>query len=93
MISFDIQSFICKKSSDKTIKIVIQKLFKNKKRRVGLKYFKFLKPLKIATQESQIHFRGNYFNQKYGASMGSPLAPTHENIFVIELENFARVKK
>ena len=71
---------------NETIEIVINRLFKNKLTVNGLDKKTLRKLLKIATQESHFLFRGMIFNQIDGVAMGSPLAPTLANIFMIDFE-------
>ena len=87
MISFDVESLFTNIPLKETIEIVIKRLYKDgKELYMGLSKVQFRKLLQTATMESHFQFRGCYFNQIDGVAMGSPLAPTLANIFMMDFE-------
>ena len=78
MASFDIDSLF----TNETIDISIKKLFGRKKKYIGFSREQFKKLLGFAVKKSFFLFNGTYYEQVDGVAMGSPLGPTHVNIFL-----------
>ena len=86
LVSFDVVSLFTKVPLDFTIRIILDKVYKDKIIKTKLKRNQMKKLLEMCTKEAHFSFNGNVFKQKNGVAMGSPLGPVIANIFMVELE-------
>ena len=82
MASFDINSLFTNVPLDETIDIIINRAFNNSSLFHGFSLCDFKKLLSISFKDSHFIFNNNYFRQKDGVAMGSPLGPFFANIFL-----------
>jgi len=82
MASLDIESLFTNIPLEEVIDICCNQLFLNKTSINGLNKRDLNKLLRLATQENIFMFNGNYYKQKDGVAMGSPLGPILANIFL-----------
>lgn len=83
MTSFDVDSLFTNVPLDETIKICLDLLYNNNKRKVkGLLRKHCESLLNIATKKSCFLFNDTYYTQLDGVAMGSPLGPTLANVFL-----------
>ena len=87
MASLDVDSLFTNIPLNETIDIVTDKIFENKQRVNGLLKLDFRKLLVLATKGSVFYFNGNYYRQKDGVAMGSPLGPALANAFLCHHES------
>ena len=86
MVSFDIVSLFTNIPTLETIEIILSRAFKDNTLFHGLDREALRKLLIICTQESHFQFNGQFYDQKDGVAMGSPLGPLFANIFMDEFE-------
>ena len=86
MVSFDIVSLFTNIPTLETIEIILNRAFKDNTLFHGLDREALRKLLIICTQESHFQFNGQFYDQKDGVAMGSPLGPLFANIFMDEFE-------
>ena len=86
MISFDVVSLFTNVPLDKTIDIIIKKVYKEKRIKTKIKAGKLRKLLYLCTKEGHFTFNDETYVQTDGVMMGSPLGSLIANIFMCELE-------
>ena len=86
MISFDVKSLITNVPLEETIKIIIDKIYKEKIIVVPLARLELESLLRLCTKEVEFSFNDELYLQVDGVAMGSPLGPLFANIFMCELE-------
>lgn len=86
MASLDIDSLFTNIPLDETIEICINLLFENKEEINGLNKSQLKTLITLATKQSFFLFNNEFYCQKDGVSMGSPLGPTLANIFLCYYE-------
>ena len=86
MISFDVVSLFTNVPLEKTIDIIIKKVYKEKRIKTKIKAGKLQKLLHLCTKEGHFTFNDKTYVQKDGVMMGSPLGSLIANIFMCELE-------
>ena len=86
MTSFDIDSLFTNIPLDETIEICVKNLFGRKRKFKGFTKLEFKELLQFAVKDALFIFNGNYYVQRDGVAMGSPLGPTLANIFLCHWE-------
>ena len=86
MISFDVVSLFTNVPLEKTIDIIINKVYKEKRIKTKIKADKLRKLLYLCTKEGHFTFNDEIYVQIDGVMMGSPLGSLIANIFMCELE-------
>ena len=86
MTSFDIDSLFTNMPLDETIEICVKNLFGRKRKFKGFTKLEFKELLQFAVKDALFIFNGNYYVQRDGVAMGSPLGPTLANIFLCHWE-------
>ena len=87
MISFDVVSLFTNVPLEKTIDIIIKKVYKEKRIKTKIKADKLRALLYLCTKEGHFTFNDEIYVQVDGVMMGSPLGSLIANIFMCELEN------
>ena len=87
MTSSDVDSLFTIIPLDKTINIVIQKLFSENETVHNLNKDQFKCLLTLTTKQSYFLFDGELYQQLDGVAMGSSLGPTLANIFLCHYED------
>ncbi len=86
MASLDVESLFTNIPLDETIDIVTEKVFEKKRKVNGISKRDFKRLLEISTKGTVFFFDGNYYKQKDGVAMGSPLGPALANAFLAHHE-------
>ena len=81
MVSYDVQSLFTNIPLHETIDLAVDILLENKPD-LKISRDNFVKLFHFATSKSQFLFDGEYFEQRDGVAMGSPLAPILANLFL-----------
>ena len=87
MISFDVVSLFTNVPLEKTIDIILRKVYREKLIKTKIKREDLKKLLYLCTKEGHFTFNGETYIQTDGVMMGSPLGSLIANIFMCELEN------
>ena len=87
MISFDVVSLFTNVPLQRTIDIILHKIYTEKKITTKIPRNKMKELLLLCTQEVPFTFNGESYMQVDGVMMGSPLGALFANIFMCELEN------
>ena len=87
MISFDVVSLFTNVPLEKTIDIILRKVYREKLIKTKIKREDLKNLLYLCTKEGHFTFNGETFIQTDGVMMGSPLGSLIANIFMCELEN------
>ena len=86
-ISFDVKSLFTNIPLDKTVQIVLKKIYDENIITTTVKKRTLKKLLLDACTKTQFFANGDLYKQIDGVSMGSPLSPTLANIIMIALED------
>ena len=81
MVSYDVQSLFTNIPLGETIDLAVDTLLESKPD-LKISRDNFVKLFHFATSKTQFLFDGEYFEQKDGVAMGSPLAPILANLFL-----------
>ena len=87
MISFDVVSLFTNVPLNRTIDIILRKVYNEKLIRTKIKRADMKELLLLCTQGVPFTFNGETYLQIDGVMMGSPLGALFANIFMCELEN------
>ena len=87
MISFDVVSLFTNVPLQRTIDIILRKVYKEKKIKTKIPMKNMKKLLLLCTQGVPFQFNGDMYTQIDGVMMGSPLGALFANIFMSELES------
>jgi hypothetical protein len=87
MISFDVVSLFTNVPLEKTIDIILRKVYRDKLIQTKIKREDLKNLLYLCTKEGHFTFNGETYIQTDGVMMGSPLGSLIANIFMCELEN------
>ena len=85
--SFDVTSLFTNVPLDKTIKIILRKIFDEEQISTQLTPTEMEKCLFLCTKNVHFLFNERFYKQTDGVAMGSPLGPVLANIFMVELEH------
>ena len=86
MASLDVESLFTNIPLAETITIVTEKVFEKKRKLNGISRGDFRRLLEITTAGTVFYFDGQYYKQKDGVAMGSPLGPALANAFLAHHE-------
>ena len=86
MASLDVESLFTNIPLDETIEIVTNKVFHQKSQVKGLSRHDFKSLLSLCTKGTVFYYNGNYYRQRDGVAMGSPLGPALANAFLCHHE-------
>ena len=86
MVSLDVVSLFTKVPLDYTIKIILDKIYKEMKVKTKLSREELKTLLELCTKEMHFSFNDKIYKQIDGVAMGSPLGPVLANIFMVHLE-------
>ncbi len=91
LVSFDVVSLFTNTPIQETLDIVKERLQNDKtlKERTLLDVDDIIELLKFVLNTTYFSFRGQIYQQKFGAAMGSPVSPIIANIFMEDLEQKA----
>ena len=87
MASLDVESLFTNIPLGETIDIVTEKVFEKKRKVKGISKRDFKRLLEISTKGTVFFFNGQYYRQKDGVAMGSPLGPALANAFLAHHES------
>ena len=87
MISFDVVSLFTNVPLEKTIDIILRKVYQEKLIKTKINREDLKNMLYLCTKEGHFAFNGDTYIQTDGVMMGSPLGSLIANIFMCELEN------
>ena len=87
MISFDVVSLFTNVPLERTIDIILRKIYDERLIKTKIKRDQMKKLLYLCTKEGHFSFNGEIYIQTDGVMMGSPLGSLIANIFMCELEN------
>ena len=87
MISFDVVSLFTNVPLEKTIDIILKKVYREKLIKTKIKRNDMKELLYLCTKEGHFTFNDEIYMQTDGVMMGSPLGSLIANIFMCELEN------
>ena len=90
LVSYDVTSLFTNVPVDETIKILVERAFKNnwlnKTYKLNLKKSDLETLLNLAVKHQLFQFDGNLYEQVDGVAMGSPLGPLLAKTFMCSLE-------
>ena len=86
MISFDVKNLFINVPSDKTIKIILKKIYQERMLDTNIPQKKMEKLLYLCAKHVHFSYDGRRYTQADGVAMESPLGPVLANIFKRELE-------
>ena len=86
MISFDIKNLFTNVPLDKTIKIILRKIYQQRMLDTNIPPKEMEKLLYLCTKHVHFSYGGRIYIQVDGVAMGSPLGPFLANIFMTEQE-------
>ena len=87
-VSFDVVSLFTNVALDRTIKIILKRIYEDKLITTTLKKRTMKKLITDVYKKKNFSFNDNVCKQTDGVSMGSSLGPVIANIFMTELEKF-----
>ena len=87
-VSFDVVSLFTNVSLDRTIKIILKRIYEDKLITTTLKKSTMKKLITDVCKKKAFSFNNNVYKETDGVSMGSSLGPVIANIFKTELEKF-----
>ena len=87
MISFDVVSLFTNVPLERTIEIILRKVYDEKRIKTKIKREDMKQLLLLCTKGVPFSFDGQLYTQIEGVMMGSPLGALFANIFMTELEN------
>ena len=81
MMSFDVTALFIKVPLDLTLNYISRK---NDENLIAIPIPKvaFLNTIELCTENNVFQFEGDYYRQRFGVAMGSPLSPVLANIFM-----------
>ena len=87
IVSFDVVNLFTNVPLNKTIEIILRKVYKENLISTKIKKHHMKELLLLCTQGVHFTFNGETYMQKDGVMMGSPLGALFTNVFMTELEN------
>ena len=85
-VSFDVKSLFTNVPLDKTIKVIMDRIYKEKKISTSLKQRTLKKLIKDTCSKTAFMLDGIIYEQTDGVSMGASLGPVLANIIMTEME-------
>ena len=86
MVSFDVKSFITNVPLDRTINIILKRIYDDNELRISISRNEVKELLLLCTEKVHFTFNCKIYMQIDGVAMQSPLRPVLADIFKIELE-------
>ena len=86
MVSFDVKSLFTNVPLDRTINIILKRIYDQAELQTFLTRSELKEMLLLCTKKIHFTFNGKTYIQTDGVAMGSPLGPVLADIFMIELE-------
>ena len=86
MVSFDFKSLFTNVPLDRTINIILTRIYDDAELQITLTRSALKKMLLLCTKKVHFMFNGKTYIQTDSVAMGSPLGPVLADIFMIELE-------
>ena len=86
MVSLDVVSLFTSVPLDYTIRIILDKVYTDKKVTTKLSRDELQTLLELCTKKMHFSFNQKIYKQTNGVAMGSPLGPVIANIFMVHLE-------
>ena len=86
MVSFDMKSLFTNVPLDRTIDIILKRIYDHKELETPITRCEMKEMLNICTKNVHFTYNRKIFVQTNGVAMGSPLGPVLADIFMIELE-------
>ena len=86
MVSFDVKSLFRNVPLDRTINIILKRIYDQAELQTFLTRWELKEMLLLCTKKVHFKFNGKTYIQTDGVAMGSPLGPVLADIFMIELE-------
>ena len=86
MVSFDVKSLFTNVPLEKTIDIILRRIYHDKEININITKKDMRDLLLLCTKNVHFTFEGKIYIQIDGVAMGSPLAPVLADIFMVELE-------
>ena len=86
MVSFDVKSFITNVPLDRTIDIILKRIYDDNELRISISRNEVKGLLLLCTEKVHFTFNCKIYMQIDGVAMQSPLRPVLADIFKIELE-------
>ena len=87
MISFDVVSLFTNVPLEKTIDLILRKVYDEKLIKTMINRYQLKSLLLLCTKHVHFTFNDQIYQQCDGVAMGSPLGPLFANIYMCELEN------
>ena len=87
IVSFDVKSFLTKVPLDRTIQLVLKRIYEKHEVSKNIIKQEMKEMLIFCTRNVHFTFNEEVYQQTDGVAMRSPLAPVLEDIFMVELEN------
>ena len=87
LVSFDVKSLFTNVPLDKTIDIILRRIYKEKEIHTEIPRKEMKELLLLCTKNVHFTFNKETYQQTDGVAMGSPLGPVLAGIFMVELEN------
>ena len=86
MVSFDVKSLFTNVPLDRTIDIILNRIYDHKELETPITRCEMKEMLTLCTKNVHFTYNRKIFVQTDGVAMGSPLGPVFADIFMIELE-------
>ena len=86
MVSFDVKSLFINVPLDRTINIILKRIYNNKELETSITRNEMKEMLILCTKNVHFTYDGKIYIQTDGVAMGSPLGPVLADIFMTELE-------
>ena len=90
MVSFDVKSLFTNVPLDRTIDIILKKIYEKNEIVTSITKNEIKEMLILCTGNVHFTFECRTYVQTDGEAMGSPLGPALADIFMIELENLVK---
>ena len=87
MVSFDVKSLFTNVPLERTINIILKKIYVEKLIITDIKEKELKGLLMLCTKQVHFSFNNEFYIQQDGVAIGSPLGPVIANMFMSELEN------
>ena len=86
MVSFDVKSLFTNVPLDRTINIILKRIYDQAELQTFLTRSELKEMLLLCTKKVHFTFNGKTYIQTDGVAMGSPLGPVLADIFMVEFE-------
>ena len=86
MISFDVTALFTNVPLDKTIEILLERIYDKNELKTNIPREDLKELLELCTKQVHFSFNNTMYKQSDGVAMGSPLGPVLAGIFMVDLE-------